>query len=92
MDTREGPLMESTAQPRSGVRLPRPSIVFPVCVITVALSAISPAFGLARRDVVASASSHAVRLSPGERSVEFDDAEQVPALGECLASDIDWTE
>jgi hypothetical protein len=79
--------MFSTPRPRPAASLPRPSIIFPVCVITVALSAISPARSVLHHEIVSPASVSAIRLFPAAHSLAFDDDDDTQALEECLASE-----
>jgi hypothetical protein len=60
--------MNQSTQSRPTAWRPPPSIIFPVCVITVALSAISPAASVARGDLGAPARAVAVRLVPEAHS------------------------
>jgi hypothetical protein len=68
------------------------SIIFPVCVITVALSAISPAASVVRRELAPPGRGFSVRLVAGPRTPRFDNDGKMLGLRACVWPEADPTE
>ena len=84
--------MKSKAKPRSSTRLPEPSIIFPVCVIVVALSAISPAFSVVDRDTGRPAAPCGIGLMPAVPPAPFGEEVDLEALDAWPSLEIDPAE
>ena len=72
--------MMSTAKPRSSMRLPESSIIFPICVITVALAAFSPAFSVFNREISRTAATIGISLTPVAPPRSLDEGFDLEAL------------
>jgi hypothetical protein len=83
--------MGKSAQSRPMAWRPLASIIFPVCVITVALSAISPASSVVRRGLAAPPRGVSVRLVTESLSQVVDEG-QMDALVACQPRFFDPTE
>ena len=86
---REGQIMGSTGRLDAGTRLPRPSVVFPACVITVALSAISPTFSVLERVTDEKPRVSSSSTFPGNGRGEMNSEDQTGTTDDCFASDFD---
>jgi hypothetical protein len=74
--------MDSTTQARSTAWQPPRSIIFPICVITVALSAISQAASVVRRDLMASSGAISGRQLPEPEARVVGDQEPLQDLND----------